>query len=442
MTTHPPKVGVMGLGKLGLPLALVLDGPANCQVTGYDPDHRPADVLLGRVPAPDEPMVETMLKSHQVTMASDPKMLVRSADTIFVVVPTPHPPEYDGTRPSSGELISTYPGEPMPVGPGQPIDFEYAYLVQAVRSLSRAAWELNKPITIAIVSTVLPGTISRDLKPVITEQVTLIYSPSLIALGSVVRDLQNPEFVIVGCDRHSDAVPVCEVISKLHNKPFQIMDMESAELTKIAYNTFTSMKIVFANMIMELAHKTGADCDKVTEALALATDNLMSGRYLKGGMGGGGYCHPRDVIAGAYLARKLDVRANLFGFLSDARQQQSSWLADQVQHWSRLTGLPIVVLGEAYKPETGLSGGSAARLLVQQLSSRELYAEVIDPYTRPGFDMDNVRAAVDKPAVYVVGVGHIVWAEIEIPAGSVVIDPVGLIADQPGVTVIRIGRRS
>lgn len=439
MTAPAPKVGVMGLGKLGLPFALVLD-LAKCQVTAYDPDPRPADILLGRVAAPTEPDVALMLKSHQITMASDPKMLVRSADTVFIVVPTPHPPEYSGEKPVHMIGSSSYP---EPIGEYQAVpvgDFEYGYLIQAVRSLSKAAWELNKPITIAIVSTVLPGTIARDIKPIISEQVTLIYSPSLIALGTVVRDLQNPEFVIIGCDQHSDAVPVCEVISKVHGKPFQIMDMESAELTKIAYNTYTSMKIVFANMIMELAHKTGADCDKVTEALALATDNLMSGRYLKGGMGGGGYCHPRDVVAGAWLARRLDVRANLFGWLADARQQQSSWLADLVEHWSRLTGLPIVVLGEAYKPGSDLAGGSAARLLVSQLNARELYAEMIDPYTRPNQHPEDLPKLINKPAVYVIGTGHLVWTDVEIPAGSVVIDPIGMIADQPGVTVLRIGR--
>jgi UDPglucose 6-dehydrogenase len=439
--TSTPKVGVMGLGKLGLPFALVLDAVAKCQVTGYDPDPRPADILIGRAPAPTEPAVAGFLKSHQITMASDPDMLVRLADTIFVVVPTPHPGAFAGDRPLSGD-VSSFPGEITEFdSPDGPVDFEYGYLIQAVRSLSRAAWQMNKKITVAIVSTVLPGTITREIKPVTGEEVTLVYTPSLIALGSVVHDLQNPEFVIVGVDRHEDAVPVCEVISKIHGEPFQIMDIESAELTKIAYNTYTSMKIVFGNTIMELAHKTGADCDKVTEALSLATTNLMSGRYLKGGMGGGGYCHPRDLVAASWLARKLGVQTDVFTFLSRSRESQSAWLAGLAEHWSKLTGLPIVLLGEAYKPASDLTGGSAARLLANQLAMRSLYAEVIDPHTQ-SLTNDDLRERMDKPAVYVISTDHMIWKVIEIPAGSVVIDPSGKIPDQPSVTVVRIGRKS
>lgn len=414
-------VGVLGLGKLGLIMALVLDVHGKHRVTGCDTSRRPLDILSGKAVPPQEVQIENLLAMNRVSVVRDPVLLVANADTIFVAVQTPHPEIFDGT---------------VPV-PDDRRDFEYSYLINAVRSLAQAADMQNKMITIAVVSTVLPGTCDRLLRPLLNDHTRLVYTPSLISLGSVADDLLNPEFVIVGGDSYEDTLPVAEIYTSLHSKPIRTMPIPSAELTKVAYNTYTSMKIVFANTMLEIAEKIGADVDDVTSSLALATTNLMSRRYLKGGMGGGGYCHPRDVIAMSWLADRLDLSADVFGFLAKAREAQSSWLASLAMDHHHLTGLPVVILGLAYRPGSDLAGGSAAHLLFNQLAYT-VPVSAFDPHVHKDIDLGPIT---EVPSVFVIGCAHQEFASLRFAAGSVVIDPTGVIPDQTGVTVIKLGRK-
>ena len=85
----------------------------------------------------------------------------------------------------------------------------------------------------------------------------------------------------------------CSLDNVQNEKPYPFFktSIKSAELIKVAYNTFIGMKIVFANTMMEICHHTGANVDDVSDAMGLATDRLMSTKYLYGGMGDGGGCH-------------------------------------------------------------------------------------------------------------------------------------------------------
>jgi len=415
-------VGVLGLGKLGLVFALVLDVHGKHRVTGCDMSRHPLDIISGKAVPPQEVQIDNLLALNRMNVVNDPATLVANADTIFVAVQTPHPAHLDGTVPN--------------LDPETRRDFDYAYLINAVRSLARAADMAHKTITIAVISTVLPGTCDRLLRPLLNDHTRLVYTPSLISLGSVADDLLNPEFVIVGADTYEDALAVTEIYTSLHSRPIRAMRIPSAELTKVAYNTYTSMKIVFANTMLELAEKTGADVDDVSTTLALATTNLMSRRYLKGGMGGGGYCHPRDVVAMSHLADRLDLSADIFGFLQRAREAQSSWIASLAIDYHALTDLPVVILGNAYRPGSDLAGGSAALLLFQQL------AEIVPVYTTDPHTDDHWNPeVVQHRSVFVIGCGHEEFRSLRFAPGSVVIDPTGIIVDQSGVTLIRLGRK-
>jgi len=419
------KVAVCGLGKLGLIFAMVLDVYGKHEVYGYDVTTRPAGILAGRVEPPAEADMDHLLKQNKVSMVDSPEALVASVDKVFVAVQTPHAGIYDGT---------------VPV-PDTTADFEYGYLVSAVRQLSRAADRQHKEITIAVISTVLPGTCDRLLRPLLTPSVSLVYTPSLISLGRVADDLLNPEFTIIGADSSDAAYEVSRIYASLHQQPFQMMSIPSAELTKVAYNTYTSMKIVFANTMLEMAEKTGADCDAVTDTLSMATTNLMSRKYLKGGIGGGGYCHPRDVVAMSHLAKKLDLSADLFGFLARAREAQSSWLASLAVDYVNLTGMGVTILGSAYKPESSLAGGSAAALLFHQISRVGAPVYMVDPYVDDLSGENSLNKIARSPSVFVIGCDHQVFPSLRFGHGSVVIDPFGRIPDQEGVTVVRLGRK-
>src|SRR2546423_668973 len=177
-------------------------------------------------------------------------------------------------------------------------------------------------------------------------------------MGTTVRDFLNPEFVLIGSDRASGNGTVGDsrlrgFYRTLHDRPLFETDVKTAELIKVAYNTFIGQKIVFANAMMELCHKVGADADDLAAALGLAGDRIVSPRYLRGGMGDGGPCHPRDNIALSWLSEELGLSHDIFSDIMEAREHQAEWLTDLIAE--RANGIPIVVHGKAFKPDTPIT---------------------------------------------------------------------------------------
>lgn len=412
------KVGFVGLGKLGLPCAAAL-GAAGHDVVGFDVDPRVAGYIdQGRVPYREQ-CVEDTLRRSSLRWAPSVDDVVEHAEVVFIAAQTPHEPRFEGV-----DLLDD-----------DRVDFEYGYLAQAFRSVAAAAARQAKPTTVAVVSTVLPGTVNRVIRPASNGFVSLVYNPFFIAMGTTIPDFTRPEFVLLGVDDEAAADQLADVYRRVHDAPTFRCSVETAELVKVAYNAFIGVKIVFANAMMEICQHTGADVDDVTDALALATDRLISAKYLRAGMGDGGGCHPRDHLAMSWLARRHGLSFDLFGTVMEAREAQTGWIADHVAHWQQLTGMPVVVLGKAYKPDTNLTVGSPALLLARMLDERGVRFghrdhHVDDPPAEP----------VTRPCVFVIATRHPEYPSRRWPAGSVVIDPWGYVPDQAGVTVLRLGR--
>ena len=176
-----------------------------------------------------------------------------------------------------------------------------------------------------MISTVLPGVIEELIKPITDRAnglIDLIYNPYFIAMGTVIDDFHNPEFIVMGSEDGADentpytlALPVLEKFYKsLCDAPIMhVTNYVNAEIIKMTYNTWITQKIVFANTVMELcSHFKGADCDNVIDALEKGEDRIISGKYMRGGMGDGGACHPRDNIALSFLAKKLKTELQSF----------------------------------------------------------------------------------------------------------------------------------
>lgn len=415
------NVGWVGLGRLGLPCALALQHHGGHDVLGYDVRRAHVEDILSSGGDQGEAGLGDLIDRGPLKLSDSIEDVVAHADVVFVAVQTPHDPRYGGEAPM----------------PDRPVDFEYGFLVQAVRDVAQAAEKLAKDVTLVVISTVLPGTTRAHLAPLCGPHVRLVYGPYFIAMSTTIRDFLRPEFVLLGSDDPTAIDTVTEVYREVHDRPIHAVSIESAELLKVAYNCFISMKIVYANMLMEICHKTGADCDQIADGLALATDRIVSPAYMRGGMGDSGGCHPRDNMAMSWLAERLDLSVDLMGFVSQAREAQSDWLADLVEHWHRLTRLPIVILGNAYKPNIALTNGSAGLLLAHQLKERGLDVDHHDPYVD-----GNILDQELPLAVYVVATRHSCFPAYGFPPGAVVLDPHGYMPDKPGVTVIRIGRKS
>ena len=418
------RVGMVGLGKLGLPVAYAM-GSRGLNVYGYDP-------VVSRPPedtSHEDGLAEAIEQAGDRMVFCGLLDVVNNADVVFVATQTPHGPEYEGVTPL----------------PETRADFDYSFLVQACKQICRAAEALNKRVTLSVISTVLPGTMRRYIEPLLPESVSLVYSPSFIAMGTTIQDFLDPEFVLLGSEDATGWLAVAPVYRQvgIHQSSLYTTSVENAELIKVAYNTFIGLKIAFANTLMEVCHKTGCDVDEVTGALKLAHRRLISPAYMDGGMGDGGACHPRDNIALSWLARELGLSHDLFEDVMVCREDQARWLADLMCEYD----LPKGLLGTAYKPGSAIETGSAALLVADLLKERGEEVQVFDPFVerlftaRPGqrLKAGHVPAQFDEPAVYLVGCKHPDFPLLALPAGSVVIDPFRYIPDQEGVTVVRLG---
>lgn len=407
------QIGFIGLGKLGFPVALAIESKGH-DVVGYDVNPDIATYIESKKYPHKEKGLQKYLNETKIKVVPIDQVVSHST-LIFVPIQTPHEHQYEGS--------TRIPDERK--------DFNYTYLIEGVKAIVESAERQKKTVVVSIISTVLPGTIEREITPLLGVYVKLTYTPHFIAMGTVIQDYLNPEFVLLGSDDKVASELVRSFYETIHDKAILEISIKSAELAKVTYNTFISTKIAFINTVMELCHKTGADIDEVTRALHLGTDRLISVKYLTGGMGDGGGCHPRDNIAMSWIAREKNLSFDLFDAIMKQREEQTEWFAELIIAEIQGSDLPVCILGRSFKPETGIETGSPAILLSELLAEYHVEHSVTDPYT--------TGLLIHKPAIYFIATKHKMFAGIEFPPGSVVIDPFRYIPYQDGVKVIRIG---
>src|SRR5262249_37445546 len=134
-------------------------------------------------------------------------------------------------------------------------DYDYSYLENAVRSISKAIEAGGVDKVISIVCTVLPGTCRNRIKPLLGPHCKLVYNPFTVAMGTVVRDFYSQEFYIIGLDDPWAHQMIVEFYESINKAKVYVTGLENAELIKVLYNTFITTKICFANTVMEFCHK-------------------------------------------------------------------------------------------------------------------------------------------------------------------------------------------
>lgn len=409
------SVGVVGLGKLGMPTAITIS-QLGYDVLGYDIN--PERMNLDSIPPYELDADKAGPLSAQITDDLPLRFcslaeVVNESECIFVAVETPHGKLYEGVTPL----------------PETRADFSYDALTSSIRAIMEVA---RQPVEIGVISTVLPGTIRRLVLP-ITGSSMLVYCPQFVAMGTVAYDLRHPEFTLLG---YADQKPttVRAVLEELRVDPAQTFEMsyESAELTKVTYNTFLGAKVTISNVVQQTADMTGASASDVFAVLRSASRRLASASYLGPGMGDGGPCHPRDNIALSWLARELNLGADLFSALMVQRQHYVEWLADEFV--AAAGDRPLVLLGTAYKPGTPLETGSSSALLAHVLAARGQRVTLVrTPDDLAALDLGH------QPSAFFVGCPEREYLALPFPSGSVVIDPWHVIEPGDGIDVRRIG---
>jgi UDPglucose 6-dehydrogenase len=356
------SVSVIGLGKLGAPMAACF-AARGFQVIAADVEAQKVDEMGRGVPPVHEPGLAELLKEAKgwLRATQDTEAAVRGTEATFIVVGTP-------SEPRGG--------------------FSLRYALPTCEAIGRALRAKDGYHLVVLTSAVMPGSTGGEIRAALErasgkhcgEDFGLCYSPEFIALGSVIRDFYNPDFLLIG---ESDP-RAGDVLSDLYkrtckNSPAVArMNFINAEITKLAVNTYITTKISYANMLARLCEKLPeADVSVVTYALGL--DSRIGSKYLKGAVSYGGPCFPRDNRAFAALAARSGAFSDLAEATDRFNRAQIKALAELVKaHQSG--SAPIGILGLTYKPETDVVQESFGLLLAQELASSKQPVVVFDPW--------------------------------------------------------------
>jgi UDPglucose 6-dehydrogenase len=337
------SVSVFGNGKLGLPLAACL-ASKGYQVIGVDPDQRVIKTVNeGKSPF-YEPGLAELIKSvsGHLSATDDYRYAVQNSEVSFIIVPTPSEP--DGS-------------------------FSTKYVKAAAEQIATTLKNMNLFHLVVLTSTVLPGDTEGVVKQVLEnlsgkkcgEDFGLCYSPEFIALGSVIRDLTNPDVILIGESDPRSGELLAEIYGKIceNQPPVVRTSIRNAELAKISLNAYVTMKITFANSLAEMAESMpGGNADAISQMLGF--DSRIGRKYLSGGLPYGGPCFPRDNKALAFFARQAGCEPQLFLTTHEINEKHIDRIVTLIeQKLSSIKGKKISILGLTYKPNTDIVEESA-----------------------------------------------------------------------------------
>lgn len=406
------KIGMVGMGKLGLPVALAIESKGH-DVCCTDINPQVSEYLQsGEIPY-REINLTPLLAHNKIKWHESIPQVVRDSDITFIAVQTPHAPEYEGVTPM----------------PPEREDFNYSWLVDAVRVAAAACQEIGEKRVIAVISTCLPGTFNRIIKQHLNEYTEYVYTPQFIAMGTVLYDYLNPEFNLVGVESAHAAAYATAFYKTINSSPTIKTDITTAEGIKVSYNTWITAKTVIANVWGEMCERLGMDFRAMRRAWSMSDRRLISPRYMDAGMSDGGGCHPRDNIALSHIARELGMSHDIWDDLMRTREDYEKWHAELAATAAASSGLPLVILGTAFKPETDIETGSPALLMGHYL-------------TEMGVEFTHCNDVEPEQAVYFVATRNTRYMEYEFPTGAIVLDPFGYIPKRRGVKVMYLGRRA
>jgi UDPglucose 6-dehydrogenase len=355
------RISVIGLGKLGSPLAACFAAKGFTTVAVDRNVTYVEAVNAGSAPVYEPQLAEMIAEGRScLTATTDLAHAVAGTDATFVIVPTPS--EEDGR-------------------------FSLRFVLDAMRTIGEALHAKDAYHLVVLTSTVMPGSTGGPVRAALEEasgkrvglDFGLCYSPEFIALGSVIRDLRNPDFLLIG---ESDE-RAGEILAGIYrdfvdnDPPVARLNFVNAELAKLSVNAFVTTKIAFANSLARICERLpGASVDAVTSALGL--DSRIGARYLRGAIPYGGPCFPRDNKAFTSLARELDMPA----FVAEATDMFNRDGVDRLAQLA-IDFLPdggiVAVLGLSYKPNTNVVEESPGLLLAQALDRLGVQVVVFDP---------------------------------------------------------------
>ncbi len=324
------KIAVVGTGYVGLVTGTCFSETGNT-VTCIDIDEKKVRLLnRGKIPI-YEPKLDVYfrrnIKEGRLKFTSNLAHGLKDAKVIFLALPTPS--SADGSA-------------------------DLSFILSASKDISKY---INNYVVIVNKSTVPVGSANKVAKTIsdyTNVKFDVVSNPEFLREGRAVDDFMKPDRVVIGSSSEQ-ALKIMRTLYRpfvRHGNPIIEMDTISAELTKYSANAFLATKISFMNDIALLCEKTGADIKLVQKGMA--SDHRIGGEFLHAGIGYGGSCFPKDVLALSYTGSEYDHVLRIIDAVQEINQSQKRVLAQKVLKYfnQNITNKTFALWGLAFKPDT------------------------------------------------------------------------------------------
>jgi UDPglucose 6-dehydrogenase len=360
------KIGVIGIGKLGLSFSLLAENKG-FEVIGSDFNQSYIDSLNNRTYKTDEPLIEEYLEvSRKIQFTTDNSEIIRNTDLIFTFVATPS--LSDG-------------------------DYDHTFVDMVVNDFIHLSDQIdlsNKKFVIGC--TVNPGYTDTVQEKLNQYGIKVFYNPEFIRQGNIIEDLMNCDFILLGNRPTDDTSDIKEVYRKFtQDVVFKEMTPTAAEITKIGINCYLTTKISFANMIGQICHNTGIKNEISTVLETIGSDSRVGNKFLKFGYGFGGPCLPRDNRALGKHADKIGLHFNIPNVIDEFNNNHLKFLVNKVIIENPNKNFPLIFDSITYKKGINITTDSQQLLL--------LYSLLDEGYTCFIYETDLVRNSLEKELV-------------------------------------------
>ncbi|MGD1941637.1 MAG: UDP-glucose dehydrogenase family protein [Leptolyngbyaceae cyanobacterium] len=217
----------------------------------------------------------------------------------------------------------------------------------------------------------------------------VVSNPEFLREGSAVYDTFNPERIVLGSNNPKAIQKMIELYAPLVDRKFSddndlppvpvvVTDLSSAEMVKYASNAFLATKISFINEVANICDRVGADVTQV--AMGIGLDSRIGQKFLQAGIGWGGSCFPKDVLALLHTADDYGYEADLLKATVSVNQRQRTIALEKLQQELKiLKGKTIGLLGLTFKPDTDDMRDAPSLTLIEQLNRLGAKVKAYDP---------------------------------------------------------------
>jgi len=364
------RITMVGTGYVGLVTGTCLANTGN-DVTCLDVDQRKIDLLKGGTSPIYEPgldeLVDRNVRAGRLHFTTDKVAAYRSAEIIFVCVGTPS----DEAGHADLKYVLAAAGDI-----GAAIEF-------APGATGGETGERRAKI-IVVKSTVPVGT-NEKVRAAIAAQTSRPYfmasNPEFLKEGAAINDFNKPDRVVIGVSDEGAGKRLTDLYEPFvrQGNPIYVMDIPSAEMVKYASNAMLATKISFINEIANLCESYGADVDEVRRGMC--ADKRIGNQFLYPGLGYGGSCFPKDVLACVAMGDDAGMPTRLLAAVHEVNQRQrDAFFAKIDKHFGdKLKGAKIAVWGIAFKPGTDDIREAPSVTLMQHLLKRGATITAHDP---------------------------------------------------------------